>query len=275
MDKYGGYQDVPILAELYDLTPGYISRADRNFYLDYCRAAEGKILELGCGTGRILVPAAEAGCRITGLDLSDYMLTECRKRLAAKSEEIRNRTRLIHGNMCDFKIDDKFHLAIIPFRPFQHLLTVEEQLACLKNINRHLIPNGRLVLDVFQVNFKYIMDPKASEEVEDVPEFELPDGRVVRRTGRIAGMHRAEQCNDIELIFYVTDLKGKTERIVQAFPFRYFFRYEMEHLLQRCGFEVVDLYGDFDKSPLTDDSPEMIFVAEKRREPAERTAEEA
>jgi len=59
------------------------------------------------------------------------------------------------------------------------------------------------------------------------------------------------------------DTNGKTERVVNGFPMRYFFRYEVEHLLARAGFEVVELYGDYDKSPLVDESPEMIFVARK------------
>jgi hypothetical protein len=67
----------------------------------------------------------------------------------------------------------------------------------------------------------------------------------------------------VEIIHYVTYPDGRTERLVQAFPFRYFFRYEVEHLLARCGFRVIDLFGSFDRSPLQDNSPEMIFVAAK------------
>ena len=85
----------------------------------------------------------------------------------------------------------------------------------------------------------------------------------MRRTHRLKALHRAEQVNDVEMIFYVTYPDGHTERLVQAFPFRYFFRYEVEHLLARCGFRVVELLGGFDRSPLDDNSPEMIFVAEK------------
>ena len=76
-------------------------------------------------------------------------------------------------------------------------------------------------------------------------------------------VHRAEQFSDVELIYYITDANGRTERLVQGFPMRYFFRYEVEHLLARCGFSIVDVFGDCDKSPLGDNSPEMIFVARK------------
>jgi hypothetical protein len=61
-------------------------------------------------------------------------------------------------------------------------------------------------------------------------------------------------------------VNGKTERIVYAFPFQYFFGYEIEHLLERCGFRVIALYGNFDESPLANDSPEMIFIAEKYKQ---------
>jgi len=70
MEKYAGYNDSPIFAELYDYVPGYKNRADRDFYLRYSQDYSGDILELGCGTGRILIPVAQTGCRIVGIDLS-------------------------------------------------------------------------------------------------------------------------------------------------------------------------------------------------------------
>lgn len=263
MDKYGAYSSQPVVAELYDLVPAYTKLTDRDFYLQYCREAHGKILELGCGTGRILVPAAQAGAAFTGLDLSESMLSRCQQKLRQMPREVQDRVTLVRGNMTDFDLGGTFKLVIIPFRPFQHLVSTEDQLACLQCINRHLDPDGKLVFDVFQVDLNRLCDPRFAEEVEDVPEYEIPDGRRLRRTCRIAAFHRAEQYNDTELIYYLTNNDGHTERIVQAFPFRYFFKYEMEHLLARCGFKIIEMFGDFDKSPLADNSPEMIFVAEK------------
>jgi hypothetical protein len=85
----------------------------------------------------------------------------------------------------------------------------------------------------------------------------------VERTERIAAFHRATQVNDIELIHYVTHPDGHKERLVYAFPMRYFFRYEVEHLLALCGMRIKALYGNYDRSLLGDTSPDMIFVAEK------------
>jgi SAM-dependent methyltransferase len=263
MSRYGGYEDTPQLAELYDLVPGYSKRPDNEFYVQYCQAADGAILELGCGTGRILLPVAEAGCKITGLDISNHMLEMCRRKIQSKPENVQNRIKLHHGDITDFNLRSKFQLAIMPFRAFQHLITVNEQLACLRCINKHLVASGKLVLDVFQVNLGLINNPRFKEENEDFPEYRLQDGRRLRRAHKMTAQHRAKQCNDVELIYYLTDRDGKTERLVQAFPFRYFFRYEIEHLLSLCGFKLTDIFGDFDRSPLDDKSPEMIFVAEK------------
>jgi SAM-dependent methyltransferase len=263
MNQYGGYDDVPFGAEFYDPNPIYSSRADVDFYLHLARSAKGRILELGCGTGRILIPTAAAGCEIVGLDFSKAMLAGCREKLRKQPKGVRRRVRLVRGNMASFDLKEVFALITTPFRSFQHLLSVEDQLSCLRCANRHLKKGGRLVLDVFHVNPRMTYEPRFLLETEDVAEVELPDGRKVRRCGRIVSYHRAEQYNDIELIHYVKHPDGREERLVQALPLRYFFRYEVEHLLARCGFRVLELFGNYDKSPLTNDSPEMVFLAEK------------
>ncbi len=262
--QYGGYEDQAFVAELYDFVPGYAGRPDLDFYLDYAAAAGGKILELGCGTGRLLIPIAAAGHEVVGLDLSEHMLTRCREKLAHQRAEVQARARIVQGDMTAFGLGETYALITVPFRAFQHLLSVEEQLACLRCAHEHLDPGGKLILDLFQVNLRYLVDPASAEEREDFAGVALPGGRTLRRTHRVAGWHRAEQYNDIELIYYVTHPGGHTERLVQAFPFRYFFRYEVQHLLARCGYCVAEVFGSFDRRPLRDDSPEMVFVAGRR-----------
>jgi SAM-dependent methyltransferase len=262
MTDQTGYAGKPFLAQLYDRVPQYSGRADMDFYLDLCRRS-GRTLELGCGTGRILIPAAEAGSEIVGLDISGHMLERCREKLAAQPKAVQERIQLAHTNMVDFTLDGLFDLVIIPFRALQHLVAVEDQLGCLRCVHKHLRPGGRLVFDVFQVDLRKIRTAKIGEEIEDVEEFELGDGRRLRRTHRFTSMHRALQWNGIEIIYYLTERDGQVKRLSHSFPFRYFFRYEVEHLLHMSGFRVVAVHGDFDRSPLEDDSPEMIFVAER------------
>jgi SAM-dependent methyltransferase len=261
----GGYVD-DRLAWLYDQVPSYVSREDVEFFVGEAVACGGPVLEMGCGTGRVLLPIARAGIEITGLDLSEAMLGRLRSKLAAEPEEVQRRVRLVHGDMCGFDLGRRFALITIPFRPFQHLITVEEQMACLGCARRHLAEGGRLVFDVFNPDLGKLADPARLAEAEDFAGAKLSDGRTARRTHRFAATHRAEQYNDIEMVYYLTDAEGRTERVVHGFPFRTVFRYEMEHLLARCGFRVAQFFGNFDRSPFTDASPQMIFVAEKHEE---------
>jgi hypothetical protein len=106
-------------------------------------------------------------------------------------------------------------------------------------------------------------DPAFMTESEEFPEVELPDGQRFRRTWRVVAFRRREQINELEFAFYVTHPDGWQERFVEQVAMRYYFRYELEHLLANCGYRVEALYGDFDRSPLGDESPEMIFVAAK------------
>jgi SAM-dependent methyltransferase len=199
--------------------------------------------------------------RVTGLDLSERMLERATRKRSKLHTEERERVHLVQGDMAKFDLGEKFRLIIIPFRPFQHLLEVKEQMACLDCVRKHLAPGGRLILDVFQTDAERMHDPVHMRETLIV-EYKTGDGRKVGITERVAAFHRAEQINDVEMIFSIEHPGGKKERLVFAWPLRYFFRYEVEHLLARCGFRVKALYGNFDRTPLEDTSPEMIYIAQ-------------
>jgi ubiquinone/menaquinone biosynthesis C-methylase UbiE len=251
-----------IIADYYDASPLVANRKqDLAFYLETAKVSGGPVLELGCGTGRIAIPLAEAGVRITGLDISQKMLERAEQKRSTLEPNHRDLLRLVHGDMTSFDLHEQFPLVIIPFRPFQHLISVEEQIRCLTCVRQHLAKGSRLVMDFFQTDAARMHDPKFLE-AHFVAEYEMSGNRKVRVFERIAAFHRAEQCNDVETAFEVTQPGGHIHRHVFAFTVRYFFRYEVEHLLARCGFRLLELFGDFDRSPLKDDSPETIFVAE-------------
>jgi SAM-dependent methyltransferase len=250
-----------VIADFYDTSPLVAWRTqDLNFYLAASRDFGSPILELGCGTGRIAIPLAQAGHRVTGLDISEKMLRRAEQKRASLPAKEREKVRLVQGDMTNFELHERFPLIIVPFRPFQHLLAVAEQWACLSCAHRHLADGGRLILDFFQTDAARMYDPDFLKE-HTVADYEMPGDRRVHLTERVTAFHRATQCNDVEMAFEVTGPGGKTSRSVFAFTIRYFFRYEVEHLLARAGFRVLELFGDFDGSPLRDDSPEMIFVA--------------
>ncbi len=258
LDEYGA------AADFYDYVPAYAARADMTFFVDAARESGGPVLELGCGTGRVLLPIARAGIEITGLDMSPKMLSVLRQRLAEEPPEVRERVRLVEGDMRHFELGQSFALATIPFRPFQHLTTVEEQIACLAAIRRHLAPRGRLILDLFNPSLPALLEDSRSEEQPPEPEVALPDGRRFYRTWRRRGIDLFNQVQQVEMYYYVTHPDGRQERGAHAFPMRWLYRFEAEHLLVRCGFEVEALYSDYDKSPYGSKYPgELIFVVKK------------
>jgi SAM-dependent methyltransferase len=264
MDSSGGYKDYAFVADLYDHVLPYRDRPDVTLYVDAARKCGGPVLEIGCGTGRILIPTARAGFEIVGLDLSPHMLEVCRKRLSQEPDEVQARAQLVEADMRDFDLGQIFRLVTIPFRPFQHLTTIEDQLSCLICTHRHLTEGGRLIFDIFNPSLEALTSDDVGKEIGEEPGFTTPDGRRVVRRHRIVSRDRFNQINYVELIYIVTHPDGREERLVHAFPMRYLFRFEAEHLLVRSGFEVEHLYADFDKSPYGSEDPgELIFVAKK------------
>ena len=260
-----GYRDI---ADLYDHVTLYRDRPDVRFFVEAARAAGSPVLELGSGTGRVLIPTARAGIAITGLDASPSMLAICRRELEAEPAEVRERVRLVEGDMRDFDLGARFHLVTLPFRPFQHLVTVEDQLACLASVRRHLAPNGRMILDLFNPSLEALTQPVGVESPPEA-EFTTPDGRKVVRRFRLRSRDRAAQVQDVELIYDVAHPGGRTERLLHAFPMRYFFRFEAEHLLYRAGFVVEEVFSDYDRAPFGANYPgELIFVARAAHPPS-------
>jgi SAM-dependent methyltransferase len=262
MNSSGGYES-PFIAELYDSVVPYLGRQDVTFFVEMAQRSGGPVLELGCGTGRVLFPIARSGMEIVGLDASPQMLSVCREKLLAESNEVQSKVvGLVQGDMRTFDLDRKFSLVTIPFRPFQHLLTVEDQMSCLESIRKHLVAGGKLILDIFNPSLVLLTDEQYLQEHGEEPEFTTADGRKVVRRARIVWRDYFNQITHNELIYYVTHPDAREERFVHEFPMRYLFKFEVEHLLARGNFEIETVYADYDKSPYGSRYPgELIVVA--------------
>jgi len=103
-DRAGGYTEYGFTAEFYDHVVPYRERQDVAFFVELAREAGGPVLEVGCGTGRVLIPTARAGFEIVGLDLSPSMLAVCRESLAQEPAEVQARVELVEGDMRDFDL---------------------------------------------------------------------------------------------------------------------------------------------------------------------------
>jgi SAM-dependent methyltransferase len=253
------------IADLYDYVAPYRDRSDIAFFVDAAVSAGGPVLEVGCGTGRVLIPTARAGVEIVGLDLSAQMLAMCRERLLREPAAVQEKATLVHADMRRFVLGRTFALATIPFRPFQHLLTVDDQLACLAAIRRHLVDGGVLIFDLFNPSLDALANQPIGQETDSgEPEFTTADGRRVTRSFKIVAADRFSQINDIELLYNVTYPDGRHATLVHAFRMRYLFRFEAEHLLTRAGFVVEHLYAGYDRSEYGSTYPgELVFIARK------------
>jgi SAM-dependent methyltransferase len=257
------YDAIPDFGLLYDSVPLYAARKDIAFYVEEATRCPGRVLEVGCGTGRILLPIARAGRPIVGVDSSASMLARCRERVAAEPG-LEERVTLNQQDMRELNLGATFPLVIAPFRVMQHLTQVADQLRFLDAVRRHLAPppGGRLVFDVFNPNFKALVGADGAEH-EDTPEQRLPDGRTLRRTARVKQVRWADQVSEVELIYYVAPRPGALpDRFVQGFEMRWYLPVELTHLLARAGFRISAMYGDFTRTPLVDGAPEQVVCAE-------------
>ncbi len=259
MDDSSAYRSVE-LAALYDAV--YANWGDIAFWqVMVADVQDGPLLELGCGTGRVLLPLARAGHRVTGLDLGTHMLARCRAKLLAEQPGVRERVMLLEADMTLFDLDCRFASIYCSCGTFHHLSTKEQQLACLERCRHHMLPRGTLVLDLFNpvpARSRVSGDEPASGGAEVV---DWTDGRRVRSTATVFDCGGPQQWNDCEVIYEILEADGTASQVIETFPMRFVFRQELEHLLARCGFHIVALYGDHDRSEYTDESPGMIVVA--------------
>ena len=262
MDDHISFQSAE-LAAIYEAV--YADRDDAAFWRAMAAAAGGgPILELGCGTGRVLLPLVRAGFEVTGLDLSAQMLERCDAGLQAEPAAVRERVRLLRADMTSFDLGRHFSTIFCPFGGFQQLRTVEQQLACLDRCRAHLRARGRLVLDLPNPDTappSHVRDEPSDGEAA-VELIEWTDGRLIRWWVTVIDYDRALQCSECEVTYEIIAADGATRRITETILLRYMFRYELEHLLVRAGFRVVALYGDYERSPFAGGSPAMIVVAE-------------
>jgi len=233
---------------------------DVSFYQDYARECGGEVLELACGTGRVLIPLARHGITVTGIDASGNMLEQAQKKMNLLSTEVRERIDLQHMDMMSFVLNKTFSLIFCTFRSFQHLLTREEQGACLTQVQKHMDKEGIFIIHLF-VPFHHLLAQKQRSIY--LGTFNDPvTGDVISRRSEVSYDLAAQTLHE-DRFYEWTDKEGVVHRHIWSFDLSFMFRYEVELLLEKYGFSVIAVYGDFDRSPFDYYSGEQIFVARK------------
>lgn len=227
-----------------------------DFYVALARDAKGPVLDVACGTGRILLPCLQAGVDIEGVDLFEPML----KTLRAKAAALGLSPRVHQADMSEFSVPRRFKLVMIPFNAFIHNMTQDAQIRCLQLCREHLLPCGMLAFDTFFPSLEYVSTPEKTRVLEGEmphPETGLPmqmyDTRTIDRVAQT-------QHSLTELELLAADGSIATVYRSQCCS-RYFYKHEMELLLRVAGFARREIYGDFDRRPLTRENDAMIVMA--------------
>ena len=176
------------LASLYDAFP---FTDDLAFYTGLAGTQRGPVLELGCGTGRILLPLAGAGHQVLGVDTSPHMLALARDKLASAGPEVAARVRLVQGDLRYLELRERFDLAIVAVKTFAYLITRHDQQRALAAICAHLRPGGLLAIDLLNPTPDWLSRSPGSVR-QDV--FgQLPSGATVARTETMVSTDLATQ----------------------------------------------------------------------------------
>jgi SAM-dependent methyltransferase len=239
---------------------------DVPFYLEQARQTAGPVLEIACGTGRILLALARAGVRMHGVDKSPHMLRVLQERLSREPAEVRERVFVEPGDMREFRLSQRFPLVIIPFRPMQHMFTVPDQIKALQTAAFHLNDDGRLIFDVFFPKFEYIPDGIGQEVLELEWPLASEPGRIVRRYFLKEAYDKINQNFRATFIFRTYEGDKLVREETEEIRISYYTYPHLQALLLLAGLEVVEEYGSFQKAPLDNQATEMVFVLKKKQE---------
>lgn len=245
------YQD----ARLYDaLTGQHFAGADLPYWQHQCAQYGGPVLELACGSGRLTIPLAREGIDIEGLDLSPDMLALARE----KSRGLHLPWHL--GDAADFAVDRKFSTIFLPNNSLGHLLRWLDLVTCLNHVRRHLMRDGRFLLDYFNPSLSLLMrDSGVRYPAGEFTHPETGEQVVITETN---AYDTATQINHIQWFWR---FESRAEEIVSDLPMRVYFPQELDALLTVSGFVIEEKYGGYDLSPFTASSQKQLIVARPRR----------
>jgi len=252
--KYSGME-----AASYDLVDELSDFDDYPFYRFLIEASPGSVLDLGCGTGRILVGLAEEGIDVTGLDVSREMLDICEEKLAALGRE----APLVYGDIRSFDLSETFDTILIPGFTIQLLLSSEDLDACLKSCTRHLKPGGQLVVSTY-LPWEMLESGLKRKPLEKKRESDRDTSGESFAAWQGWEIDRIEQRLQLSNRFQKLDSAGEVlseENLTMTLCWH--LPYDMQRLLQKHGLGDISLYGDFTFDPPEADTEAIVYVGRR------------
>lgn len=244
------------IARFYDVIYDKIrTGVDNEYFLSKACDSKGGVLEIGVGTGRLFLDALDKGADIYGIDISPAMIDVLHNKL---TPDLKQKVWVEDGVTMD--INMKFDLIIAPFRMFSHVIDLKNQIKFLNRVADHLLQNGRFIFDLYVPNLKILLE--GFDNFKDFEE-EYEEGKKLRR-------YVSTKTDLVQQITNVTmklcwDENNEESNKTWNFNMRFFFRYEIEHLIARSNLKLVAIYGDHRENELTSDSKEFVIVCEKAK----------
>jgi len=233
---------------------------DVDCILTLAAEAGDPVLELGCGTGRLLLPLARQGHTVTGVDLSPALLAIARRKLQAAGLEAP--VDLRQGDMRTFDAPHRhYSFAFCTSNTLMHLADPADQRATLANAHRHLRPGGALLLDLFNPDVARLAAVDGVQELADRWQDPQTGAQVLKWAVR--SVDWAEQLQETTFIYEETLPDGGSRRTVCPFTLRFLWRHEAELMLEAAGFAVEAVWGDFEGGDYNAASDHLILLGRK------------
>ena len=252
--------DSPEWGEWYDTYFGTYED-DFEFMLNQALSAKGPVLEIGCGTGRLLVPMLQQGVDAHGIDVSEYLLSKLHDKLDALKLKSKN---VFRKSMVDFSLKQRFEKILISFRTINHCPDPESLIAALKNFRKHLKPGGELIISTWVPHPDVINSVdntiKATGVIEDPK-----TGSPVLVSSYYAEVDTIRQSHTVIWIFeeLQTEDNPNPQKVFLPVTQRWIYVSEMSLALKLASFKHAEVVGGFSGEELTESSDEQIWIAQK------------
>ncbi|MED3552568.1 class I SAM-dependent methyltransferase [Cytobacillus praedii] len=227
--------------------------------LKWASNLKGSIIDLACGTGRLTIPLAKNGYKIIGVDIHRGMLNEAIK----KASNLNLHVDWVEQDCTKLNLNTKSNLIYTVGNSFQHFLTNEAQDELLSSVNKHLDINGIFIFGTRFPSVEELLQPSTEEYWRTYTDHE---------TQNIVDVYTISSYDSLNQIQHYTTIRKykntEGEKVSEKrtnISLRYVFPKEMERTLNLNGFEIVNVYQDWNETPVTNDSYEMIYICRKIR----------
>lgn len=230
---------------------------DKKFYLNMALSIGGPVLEIGCGSGRLMLDWIKKGIEVKGIDISEDMLKTAERKLTRAGKKYTHLWSLDQGDMISWNDGNKYNLIVSAFNTMMHLYTSEDMDLFLDNIKRNLGSGGTFIFDILNPDFRWFLrDP---EKRWSRTRFKHPvHGCWYYYTTN--HYYDAEEQISYVYIYHEPVNEGDGPDYTMRLAHRFYYPQEMLYILKRHGFILDSVLGGFDGSALDMFSTSQVYI---------------